>query len=238
MMNVKQNSFGHFLGEIGQSTNAKMALCRRTKNGFETCHEMVKCKDFMHDAMACMFISGRKSDIYGFQYDPNTMPRIPTDEIIVFVTGVKEVDAQNSLSVLNALEESAEFKKTTLTKVGCGFVFEGCGEWCLSPGAISLFTGMIRAGQYGGCDGTVGGLRKHFTKMATLHGNDPSYVKQAGASKAVDKMTKLMHDKSIRWDNFDYTAISSHALHHGCGWVAYCAGIYATSCGDSSFPVH
>lgn len=231
-------SFGQAPGEIGQSTKARMALCR-VDNGVATnCHEIIKCKDFMHDAMACMFIKGRKSDIWGFRYDPETMPKIPTTGLTVYVTGVSEEDVKNSVSVLKALSGGDKGLKVSMETTDGGFLVMGGVEWCLSPAAISLFTGMIRAGQYGGCDGTVDGLRKHFKKMATMHGNDPSYIKQAGAENAVGKMQKLLADKKIQWDQMNYGTLPPHTLHHGCGWVSYCAGMYAEASGDGAFPVN
>lgn len=233
-MQVKVNDFGHGLAEIGQSTRAKMAMCRKTKDGFETCHQLAKCKDFLHDAVSCMFVKGRKSNIYGFRYDPETMPVIDLDAIRVYVQGISGEDAVTSYNALSSLATSMEWDQVILTKEGAGFVFEGDKRWLNSPASISLFTGLIRMGQYGPMKGSLG---EWFTEVSKLKGNDPSYVAQAGGPKAVDKMLKLLGDSSIHWDTGMYNDMPSHALHHGCGWVAYCCGLYSKGVGDGAFPV-
>lgn len=233
-MNVVVRDFGHGLAEIGQSTRAKMAMCRKTDDGFETCHQLAKCKDFLHDAVACMFIKGRKSSIYSFQYDPDTMPKIDLDAIRVYVQGINGDDALASYKALQELSGAIGWDSIILNKCDSGFVFEGDKRWLNSPASISLFTGIIRMGQYGPYGES---LREWLGNMKNHRGNDPSYVMQAGGSGAADKMLKLLEDDTVKWSSFAYDKLSSRALHHGCGWVAYCAGLYAKSVGDGSFPV-
>ena len=233
-MNVVVHDFHHGLGEIGQSTRAKMAMCRKTKDGFETCHQLAKCKDFLHDAAACVFMKDRTSHIYGFQYNPKTMPKIDTDAIRVFVTGITGDDAMTSYKILSDLAEMAGFDKVILSSCSEGFVFEGDKRWLDSPAAISLFTGLMRMGQYGPIPGTSG---EWLESLKGKSGNDPSYVTQVGGAKAFDKMIALLNDEKISWAKGGYEKLDRGALHHGCGWVAYCAGLYAKSVGDGSFPV-
>jgi hypothetical protein len=235
-MKVKENQFGQYLAEIWQSTNAKMSFARPTKDGWETCHPMVKCKAFMHDAAACMHIP-RVTNIYGFTYDPKKMPHILTDRIVIYITGLSEENAQTSLVLMNAMDKAIGATPTTFSKTEKGLLFIGDAAWMKSPAAISLFTGILRMGHYGPVGRSVEEIRAWLGDMKKLKGNDPSYITQAGGSAAWDVWQKLMSDESISWEHGGYEKLNDGQIHHGCGWVAYAIGVFRQNVGDGAFPV-
>jgi hypothetical protein len=230
-MQVTIKKYNQSLGEIFQSTAARMAFIHPVGDDWETCHPMVKCKDFLHDAATCMFIKGRTTCIYGFRYDPSKMPHIQTDRICLFVTGINENAANNSLSIIGEIEKLNGTGTTVSIPASNGFIFIGPPAWMGSPAAISCFSGMMRVGLYEGCNGDLADCFKRIVKGH--NGNDPAYINQAGPSKCAEKLGGILTDESISWKNFNYGHLGSHVLHHGCGWVAYCRGIYATSKGAS-----
>lgn len=126
---------------------------------FTQIHQLVWCKDFLQDAI-WGHVNKKEISIYGFKYDPATMPPLYLKKTRLIVTNWKDdlfghKLLNNCLPFLNAIEDQLKMSKTEVSvckktppRYGKSKVWmlEGSRRWMKSPPMISLYTLLIRAG--------------------------------------------------------------------------------------------
>ena len=150
------------LNEIYQQTGTVFAFASLQKDSLAQCHEWVKCRDFLPDAVRSQ-ITGKKCSIYGFSFDTENNPNIDLDKIRMLVSkgslnnaGVPKFrkKIKSGLKLLNHFEDIAEVPKTKVVRVDsssqkkykAAFLFSGPSMWLSSPFLVSMYTFLIRLG--------------------------------------------------------------------------------------------
>lgn len=127
-------------------------------NDYKQIHQLVWCKDFLHDAIYGQ-LTGKKISIYGFSYDPNEHQPLHLDSTRLMLASRKDRDFEKkikcSLIFLNKIERHLKIFKTKIEKCASPprhyaksgvFIFNGSKRWMKSPPMISLYTLLIRVG--------------------------------------------------------------------------------------------
>ena len=150
------------LNEIYQQTGMVFAFVTSPKENYKMCHEWVKCRDFLHDAVRSQ-ITGRNCEIYGFKFHPgNANPPIDLSKMRMLVSknDIKDGDIQDfkskiksSLRLLNHFERYAGVSLSRIKEVdprGSGkkvvFLFISPVMWISSPFLVSMYSFLIRLG--------------------------------------------------------------------------------------------
>lgn len=150
------------LNEIYQQTGTVFSFASLQEEGLTQCHEWVKCRDFLPDAVRSQ-ITGNKCAIYGFTFDPENNPNLCLDKIKMLVSkGELKTESipafkekiKSSLKLLNHFEDIAGVSKTKVVKVDesgqnkykAVFLFSGPPMWLSSPFLVSMYTFLIRLG--------------------------------------------------------------------------------------------
>lgn len=129
--------------------------------GLKQCHEWVKCRDFLHDAVRVQ-ITGSPCAIFGFRFSKEANPPIDLTKIRMLVSknGLteKEIDGFNlkmkcGLKIVRCFEKIAVVKPSILKKMTpdepkykAVYMFVGDKMWIKSPFMLSLYTFLIRLG--------------------------------------------------------------------------------------------
>ena len=149
------------LSEIYQQTGMLFAFVSPPGKGLKVCHEWVKCRDFLHDAVRSQ-ITGTSCAIYGFTFDPKKNPQIDLKKMRMLVSkdGLKEEDIagfrrkmQAGLTLVNHFEKHAKVALSKLEEIDpkgsnkkSVYLFTGPQMWMISPFLISMYTFLIRLG--------------------------------------------------------------------------------------------
>ena len=72
------------LSEIYQSFDMKFSFASTEGNELLQCHNWVKCRDFLHDAVRTM-LTEQESNIFGFKFAKGLNPNISMDNIKFFL---------------------------------------------------------------------------------------------------------------------------------------------------------
>jgi len=143
------------LGEIYQAIETKFAFISSEKDGNFQCCPLVKCRDFLGDAIFAQHAK-KKICIYGFSYDPQKDQKICTHQTRILIQFPKNTtkDQLNFISrLLNCLESKTVFRGRTkwfpvkdrngniLDKT---YLFTGPSLWTSHPITISLYTLILR----------------------------------------------------------------------------------------------
>jgi len=218
------------LNEIYQQTGIVYAFASLQDKGLTQCHEWVKCRDFLPDAVRSQ-ITGKECTVYGFTFDTKNNPNISLDKIKMLVSKgkLKETDIpgfrkkiKSGLKLLNHFEDIAEVSKTKVVRVDASgqkkykavFLFSGPPMWLSSPFLVSMFTFLIRLGdkELEFTDNTE--LKKEFKyivdkqKKGKLNDNDACYLKNSWdkLKLIIENRSKLFPDKDnvhdVYWKNY------------------------------------
>lgn len=151
------------LSEIYQQTGMLFSFVTAPKDGVsEMCHEWVKCRDFLHDAVRTQ-LTGNPSSIYGFTFNANVNPPIDTKKMRMLVSVAKSKDKaegktfmrkmSSALSILNHFERHAPVALSKVEEVdpkgakkAAVVMFTGSSMWMKSPFLVSMYTFLIRLG--------------------------------------------------------------------------------------------
>ena len=151
------------LSEIYQSVGIQFALLSAPKNGYKQCHPLVKCRDFLQDAVRCVIPNNGISEckIYGFKYGNTINPLVDLNKMRMLVTYLdKDLNmTDSSIKMLYALKLIHHYEKVMDLKVKTRqkqikhkdfknpiWIFTGNKIWIESPVLISLYTFLIRLG--------------------------------------------------------------------------------------------
>lgn len=235
---------GSNLSEIYQSFNMKFAFANETEKEIIQCHQWVKCRDFLHDAVRTM-LTGNKSSIYGFSFEKGVNPDIAMDSIKMLVSK-QDIKSgllfrpllNRSLKLINHFENMAGEELSTIRKVqgdtkgGYKHVWLVSGPkfWLSTPYLISLYTFLLRLGDKKFKFNDGNSLRKAFEKHCSKDdgngGNDTKYLK-----KVWDKLERVItaHDQiaELRKDGFSrlyFEKSGINSFHDRSGIVSTCEG--------------
>ena len=148
------------LNEIYQSIDMKFSFVSEIEGDLRQCHEWVKCRDFLHDAVRTT-ITGEASSIYGFKFDLENNTPIDIEKMAILVaykdakfwTGTR-TQLSRGLKLINQIEKNVGEELSTINKVegnAAGgykhvWMFVGPRMWITCPQLVSLYTFLIRLG--------------------------------------------------------------------------------------------
>lgn len=201
------------LAEIYQQTGTVFAFASLQEGDLIQCHEWVKCRDFLPDAIRSQ-MTGKQCSIYGFTFDPKNNPNIGLDKIKMLVSngGLEKLGIpafkekiKSGLKLLNHFEDIADVPKTKVVKVDesgqekyeAVFLFSGPPMWLSSPFLVSMYTFLIRLGdkELEFTDNTEleKGLKSLVDKQeeGKLNDNDACYLKNSW-----NKMKLIVENRS------------------------------------------
>jgi len=149
-----------------QQTGIYFAFISAPKDGYKQCHQLVKCRDFLHDAVRCSIPNNEisKCKIYNFEYINKVNPSIDLNKMRLMVTYKDTKDNflninNMSIEMLYALKLIHHYEKMMGIKIKTRqkqfnhkdfinpiWTFTGNSIWVRSPVLISLYTFLIRLG--------------------------------------------------------------------------------------------
>lgn len=189
------------LSEIYQQTGMVFAFATAPKKGelASACHEWVKCRDFLHDAVRSQ-ITGTPCAIYGFQFNPSTNPNVDLRKMRMLVSknGLKVEDLPAfrnkmiaGLALINHFEKQAKVSLTKMEEINpknsgkkAVYLFTGPMMWVRSPFLVSMFTFLIRLGDKELEFKNIAELKKGLEALAKkssegkISDNDCSYLQK------------------------------------------------------------
>lgn len=152
----------HDLCEIYQRTGMLFTFVSSPQNNLAQCHEWVKCRDFLADAVRTQ-ITTKPCSIYGFRFSVDKNPPIDLNKMRMMVT--KSPLAKNNISefkqkirsglkLIHHYENMMGISKTKLNEVSIAkqtkyksiFLFTGSVVWLKSPFLVSMYSFLIRLG--------------------------------------------------------------------------------------------
>lgn len=223
------------------SQGLQYALINKTK---QQCTPLIFCKDFLQDAVHG-HLNNKQASIYGFVYNPKSMPKLDMDRIrIVVVNDADKKFSEKIPAVVDLLNQAEKRLKMRLTSVyqvsnppnGCGkngaYFFSGSGMWLNAPPLVSMYSLLLRVG----FAHTVG-----TDIMKTLNGIANGKVKQyqssdkaqvSGALKGIERIFEKGYRKFFYIEtqkNYPNRA-SIGNIHGSSGIVAFAGGQSSTVC--------
>jgi hypothetical protein len=243
------------LNEIYQSSGMRFALMSAPKDGNLQSCPWVKCRDYIHDAFRA-FLHKESCKIYGFSYNYNTDPPIDTRRIRLLVKNSNKSqedlnkDIKSGVKLINHYEVLANIKsRTNCYEVNPGiWIVNGPNFWFKSPALTSMFTFLLRLGEYNLVFEDNIDLEKQFKKIADKqkkdanndnNNNDAQYLQTTW-----DKMATLIENyeeiflKGKRYEKCvtqkkDKLTVTSY--HNFMGIVSFCNGNYKYKASSDTF---
>lgn len=185
------------LSEIYQQTGMIFSFVSSPENGSQMCHEWVKCRDFLHDAVLAQ-LTNSPCSVYGFTFNPDLNPKVDMKRMRMIVSkdGLKALDVDNfrtkmqsGLKLLNHFEKYARVSLSKLQELNpkgsnkeSVFLFIGPHMWMTSPFLISMYSFLIRLGDKNIEFETVEDLKNQFKILydnyisGKLSDNDANYI--------------------------------------------------------------
>lgn len=227
------------LSEIYQQTGIIFAFMTSPKNGYKACHEWVKCRDFLQDAVRTQ-LTGNACSIYGFKFDSKVNPPVDTCKMRMLVSkySFNENELLHfrekmtfALSLINHFEKLAKISLTHLQEVNVKdsvkkmvFLFTGSKIWVQSPFLISMYTLLIRLGDKELKFKNAIELKEKFKDLSNSDDNGKTTDNDARYLKILwDKLHKIIENRAklftkeegvhdIYWKN-----VSTSNFHNNTG---------------------
>jgi hypothetical protein len=197
------------LSEIYQQTGMCFAFVSSPKDGRKACHEWVKCRDFLHDAVRSQIIK-KPCSIYGFTFNHSINPPIDLKKMRMLVSkldmtndGIEDFRRKMKCSLILA-NHFEKLAKTSLTKMEevdtkgstkkAVFLFTGPEFWVTSPFMVSMYTFLLRLGYKELKFNTAADLKselKMLSENKKLQDNDTGYL-----TASWDKMHKIIEKRA------------------------------------------
>lgn len=150
------------LSEIYQQTGVMFSFLSAPKDGNKQCHEWIKCRDYLHDAVRTT-LTNNTSSIYGFRFEKGKNPDIDIRKMRMLVTrdglatNAKKTEFRNKMKagllLLQHFEKYAGVALSTMKEVDSRdtdkqlvFLFTGSAIWVKAPSLVSMYTFLIRLG--------------------------------------------------------------------------------------------
>ena len=228
--------------EIYQSFNMKFSFANIIDGKIVQCHQWVKCKDFLHDAIRTM-LTGNKSSIWSFTFEKNVNPNISMDKIRFLISKKDVTNATEfkfvltrALKLINHFENLAGEDHTTIKKVEedkkAGYkhvwLLEGPKFWLSAPYLVSLFTYLLRLGNKPLEFTDATSLKKELGVLSNdthlSNDNDMKYLKTVWDKIDIvvrehEKLAKLNKDG---FSELYFTDVAISAFHNNTGIVSAC----------------
>lgn len=242
-MKVNWFSSGKSVSEIYQQVKIKFAFLSSPKDGDRQCHDFIKCRDFLHDAVKA-HLNKNSWKIYGFEYEYGVNPPICMEAMNMLVwtqtSGTKDKKEINvaafkdmmecSLKLLHHYEKVMKVSKTevvdTEDKNGNPVtIFTGDPIWMSSPFLISAYTYLIRMGAKKLKFKTNKDLMAEYERVLGLKqgDNDTIYLKDIWNKLDIvlKNTTKLFGEEDVDPLFFD-KKVSTGTYHNNCGIQSLC----------------
>jgi hypothetical protein len=198
---------------------------------FKQCHTLVKCRDFLNDAIRNIKCN-RQDSIYKFSYNPEKDPIIDIENIKLITTCILQRksfmnEMQSSISIINMFEKDAGMENKSILYQNVSYlpnwqsvVFMGDKSWVNSPFLISMYTFLIRLGSRGYVFKNIKELKKcilNDTQSLGENDTDCIYLKLTKPY-----LHKVLHQRNmLGFENSDYLKTSPiEKFHHSSGIVA------------------
>jgi len=229
------------LNEIYQEIDMKFSFVNEIDGKLHQCHQWVKCRDFLHDAVRTT-ITGKKSSIYGFTFDIGENPLVDLENMNILVAykdakfwPLVRAQLSRGLRLINQIEANVGEELSVITKVQANkgsyynhvWVIKGPKMWMSSPFLVSLYTFLIRLGaqkfKVGKClEETIKNIDKYKVTAKECH--DINYLNDT--LKYIVSTVKCR--KSFSFYNPDgisdtyYRALDINNFHNRAGIVSLC----------------
>ena len=150
------------LSEIYQQTGMVFSFVSSPRDGSAQCHEWVKCRDFLADAVRTQ-LTKKPCAIYGFSFKVTENPAIDLNKMRMLVSKKtpKKDDIPEfkrkikaALKMVNHFEKMVGVSKSIVKEVSTAnqtkyksiFLFIGSIIWLKSPFLVSMYSFLIRLG--------------------------------------------------------------------------------------------
>ena len=229
--------------EIYQSFNMKFSFANVVDGKILQCHQWVKCRDFLHDAIRTM-LTGNKSSIYSFVFEKGKNTDISMDKIRFLISkkDIVETPAEfkailtKSLKLINYFEALIGEDLSTVQKVEpdkkAGYkhvwLFTGPRFWLEAPYLVSLYTLLLRLGDKKLEFKDTASLRKAFEKLSKeaipSNENDLRYLKAVWSKveMVVTKHKELANPGKDGFSDLYYKDAGISSFHNSTGIVSAC----------------
>lgn len=228
--------------EIYQSFNMKFAFANEVDGKIVQCHQWVKCRDFLHDAVRTM-LTGEKSSIWSFTFEKGKNPDIAMDKIMFLVSKKDVTNAAKfrpvltkALKLINYFENLNGVELSTIKKVEADkkagyahvWLLTGPKFWLTAPYLVSLYTFLLRLGDKNIEFKDATSLKKALETLSkqdnTNNENDLKYLKQVW-NKMETLVTRHEDLADLNKEGFSglyYTGASISSFHNRTGVVSAC----------------
>lgn len=216
------------------SSGVELALCSDDNEQIGT---FVYCKDFFQDAIVAS-LKKKSCSIYGYKYDPKTMPPIPKANLNVLLANAKDKSINKKigsvLDFINQIEKKMGVELTTIQncidppkKYSHIYLLKADSIWMYAPPLLSMWTLLARNGlvhkKGTSYKTTINGIITGKIKPA--QSNDRIYLQYAkpGIDLILKKGKDSIKDLFGKQMKNNYSC-SGHKMHHYSGIVSYGSG--------------
>jgi hypothetical protein len=213
----------------------ELALCSDANHQIGT---FVFCKDFFQDAILA-FLHNVTCDIYGYSYEPRSMPAIPQNNLKVLITNASDPvlaerigsleeflhQIENKLGVACTVVERCEDVPEKYTKCGI-YLLTADPIWMHAPPLLSLWTLLARNGlmhtKGDKWEMTIQNIIDGKVKAAQAYDN--IYVKfgKPGLDLLLEKGVEALFGKVMK-HNYPLEQ-AGNVMHHYSGCVSWGSG--------------
>lgn len=229
------------LNEIYQQTGMVFSFLSAPKLGSKQCHEWIKCRDYLHDAVRTT-ITGDSSSIYGFQYSKDKNPPVDLRKMRMLVSKNNlraqkdEEDLRRKLKcavvLLNHFEKQAKVALSKMVEVDpegskkkVAFLFTGSSMWMKSPFLVSMYTFLIRLGDKEMKFNNAVELKNEMKRLveeqkvsSDKNDNDVTYLDQMwNRLHNIIKNRKELFPMKDGFHNVFFAGTSIHSFHNNGG---------------------
>ncbi len=250
MLITKYKATANLIEEY-QQTGIGFAFISAPKDGYMQCHSLVKCRDFLQDAVRCKVPNSGISEckIYGFNYINKVNPPIDLNKMRLMVTykNIKgnslDIDTMSiemlyALKLIHHYEEIMGIKVKTRQKqfnhkdfTNPIWTFTGSSVWVRSPVLISLYTLLIRLGYKKVNFNNNNNLEKAYKQLIKNNKNTDNYDKDVGYLETISSKLNIITSNYKRllfannkFDELFFNSTNTQTFHHHSGIVSLVNG--------------
>ena len=231
-LKIKRYPEENELSEIYQKVDIRFSFLSSPANGCKQCHQLAKCRDFLHDAVNAE-VNKDKSSIYGFVYRSGKNPPIDLRRMRMLVMKgkekVEEFDSsmKKAKILLQHYERLANWRKSRLLKVDGEpnmRLFVGPLNWMKCSFLVSMYTLLIRLGakdigKFGSNEELVAIYRKIKELDSSGSDNDVIYLRNCfDKLDLVVKYAPSLFSKRTA-DNYPSKTKVDLKYFHNCGGI-------------------
>ncbi len=224
------------------SSGLQYSLVNKDK---QQCTPLIFCKDFLQDAIHG-FINNRQASIYGFVYNPSSMPKLDMDRVRLVVVNSSDKKFADRIpavvDLLNQAEKRLKMKPTRVYEVSNppkayaktgAYFFSGSGRWLNAPPLISMYSLILRCGFSHTIGQDIMTTLKGIAngKVKAYQSNDRSQI--SGAMKGIERIFEKGYRKFFFIDTAkNYPNKTDIGTMHGCsGIMSFASGGTKSICG-------